>query len=157
MSASRAGAHSAIVGRRRTLERDVADKLTSGISANCHTKSQASAESSSKDWEDAGHVQLCKGHDRTVTCVALLQAANGTLAVSGRTILSCCGTWNQESKWDSFVSTGKTDVNRSGGQSLGRGVLRCYAAVGKKRTATVSIFDIRTRSNGRQNSNRAQI
>jgi ribosomal RNA-processing protein 9 len=143
--------------REGTLERDVADKLATSVASlqAATPKSQASTEKAvAKDWENAGHVQLLKGHDLTVTCVAL--QASGALAVSGSKDHSVL-------LWD--VETGKqvgqlcehwkkTDVNRSGGQVL---AVACsddgrYAAVGK-RDATVSIFDIRTRSNGRQNSN----
>jgi ribosomal RNA-processing protein 9 len=143
--------------REGTLERDVADKLATSVASlqAATPKSQASTEKGvAKDWEDAGHVQLLKGHDQTVTCVAL--QASGALAVSGSKDHSVL-LWDVESgkqvgqlceHWK------KTDVNRSGGQVL---AVACsddgrYAAVGK-RDATVSIFDIRTRSNGRQNSN----
>jgi hypothetical protein len=50
--------------REGTLERDVADKLaTSGDLYKLQRQSQASPKAVAKDWEDAGHVQLCKGHD----------------------------------------------------------------------------------------------
>jgi ribosomal RNA-processing protein 9 len=148
--------------REGTLERDIADKLATSVASRAATVVHAEAPSSAtatpktlaKDWENAGHVQLCKGHDLTVTCVAL--QSDGSKAVSGSKDHSVL-------LWD--VETGKhvaplcehwkkTDVNRSGGQVL---AVACsddgrYAAVGK-RDATVSIFDIRARSNGRQNSN----
>jgi ribosomal RNA-processing protein 9 len=154
--------------REGTLQRDIADKLATSVvslhvsvkeatkaAATTTTTSQTASEvAAAKDWVASGNVQLCRGHDLTVTCVAL--QSDGSKAVTGSKDHSVL-LWDVEKgvhvaqlceHWK------KTDVNRSGGQVL---AVACsddgrYAAIGK-RDATVSIFDIRTRSNGRQNSN----
>jgi hypothetical protein len=112
--------------REGTLERAIADKLATSV-ASLHATVRAAAAATAattktppsvtstekvvaKAWEDAGHVQLCRGHDLTVTCVAL--QADGSKAVSDpKTIPSCCGTWRKERTWHTFVRTGERQTS----------------------------------------------
>jgi ribosomal RNA-processing protein 9 len=151
--------------REGMLERQVADKLQSSIAAleatslqqKNTTKTNTATTSTMQDWMTAGHTQLFRGHDLTVTSVAL--QPDGTKAISGSKDHSVL-LWDvQQGKRLATLTEHwkKTTVNRSGGQVLsvalsddGR-----YAAVGKA-DATVTIFDVRSRSNGRQLAQKVQ-
>ena len=140
-----------------TLERAVADKINKSVTdmrqslPSASTASKASAEREAKDWIEAGHINLLRGHDLTPTCVAL--QASGSKAISGskdhsvilwdveqeRRDITLCPTWKKQED---------LDVTRTAGEVLS---VACsddgrYAAVGR-RDATVSIFDIRSGKN----------
>jgi ribosomal RNA-processing protein 9 len=137
--------------REGTLERAVADHVAKDLAITMQSSSQSAAadddlQSASKQWIDSGKATYMRGHDLTVTCVAL--QASGEKAVSGSKDNSVilwdietqkkthylCNQWKKGDKKDA----------RSNGEALsvamsddGR-----YAVVGR-RDATVAVFDIR--------------
>lgn len=146
--------------REGALERVVADKV--GKSQELMRQSlPSSAKKSSivadtkeaaKEWIDAGHVKLLRGHDLTPTCVAL--QCSGQTAISGSKDHSVL-LWDVENEKRSFTLCSQwkkenpdSTLSRNGGEVLS---VACsddgrYAVVGR-RDATVSIFDIRAGRN----------
>lgn len=143
--------------RQGTLERAVADVVSRDVASMYPTASAAlqldsiDIKEASQQWSDAGHATYFRGHDLTVTCVAL--QASGEKAVSG-------SKDNSVILWDIETQTKlqylcpqwkkNTDVDnehRSNGEALS---VACsddgrYAVVGR-RDATVQVFDIRQSS-----------
>mmetsp|Transcript_14312 Transcript_14312/g.26802 ORF Transcript_14312/g.26802 Transcript_14312/m.26802 type:complete len:550 (+) Transcript_14312:160-1809(+) len=145
--------------REGTLERAVAEKVKASIHhsrQSLQSVSKDAAETSTtatiqaKEWINAGHVRLLRGHDLTPTCVAL--QSNGERAISGskdhsviiwdvedqRRSFTMCLPWKKESAEE------KEATSRTMGQVLS---VACsddgrYAAVGR-RDSSVCIYDIR--------------
>jgi ribosomal RNA-processing protein 9 len=127
------------------LERDVADVVAKGLASTLQLADQ-DVQSAAKQWIDSGRATYLRGHDLTVTCVAL--QASGERAVSGSKDNSVI-LWDVETKTKlHYLSDqwkkGKMSDSRSNGEALS---VACsddgrYAVVGR-RDATVAVYDIR--------------
>ena len=148
--------------REGALERAVADKVErqlksiSGalqkMSMSTVMTTSTTAEKEARNWIEAGHITLLRGHDLTPTCVDL--QPNGEKAVSGSKDHSVI-LWDMETEKKAFTlcppwnhGKGGSEASRSKGEVLS---VACsddgrYAAVGK-RDATVCIYDIRAGKN----------
>jgi len=147
--------------REGAWERVVADKVAASLKSMRQIlprakKALASSHEEAKDWIDAGHVRLFRGHDLTPTCVAL--QTTGEKAISGSKDHSVL-LWDIEHEKKSFVlypqwkKSPDAELSRNGGEVLS---VACsddgrYAAVGR-RDATVTIFDIRAGKNNLVNT-----
>ena len=134
--------------REGTLERDVADIVARGL-ASTMKQTEDDVQAAAKQWIDSGKASYLRGHDLTVTCVAL--QASGERAVSGSKDNSVI-LWDVETKrrlhylCDQWKK-GKREDPKSDGEAL---AVACsddgrYAVVGR-RNATVAVFDIRLSS-----------
>jgi ribosomal RNA-processing protein 9 len=136
------------------LETAVADKVDNSLNqlrSSLETESSTTVDQEAKEWVEAGHVKLLRGHDLSPTCVALQDS--GAKAVSGSKDHSVI-LWDVENECKdillckSWKSGSETAGSRTQGEILS---IACsdddrYVAIGK-RDATVSIFDIRADKN----------
>lgn len=139
------------------LERDLASKLEMNLEKlwkDCLKQTpdleSKDVEAQAKAWVEHKHVKLCRGHDLTVTCVAL-HAPSGSTAYSASKDNSLLA-WDVESQTKTNTIIPKwnpkdCDYSRNSGEVLtmaasddGR-----YLAVGGRDT-TVKIYDVRLNS-----------
>jgi ribosomal RNA-processing protein 9 len=131
--------------REGILERDVSDIVSRSI-PSISDISQDAAQSAAKEWISSGRANYFRGHDLSVTCVAL--QASGEKAISGSKDNSVI-LWDVERKMKLLDLSeqwkkGEQKNGRSSGEALS---VACsddgrYAVVGR-RDSTVAVYDIR--------------
>lgn len=138
--------------REGALERVIADKVAASLNSLQKSLQKAKAGSAraqdeARQWIDAGHVRLLRGHELTPTCVALQRSGHTAISASkDHSVL----LWDVENEKKSHIlcpqwnKNSEVQVSRTRGEVLS---VACsddgrYAAVGR-RDATVTIFDIR--------------
>jgi len=143
--------------REGTLERTIADRVGASVEERSVGTATLKEEEAAKAWVAAGHAKYLRGHDLTVTCVAL--HCSGEVAYSGSKDGSVC-MWDVETgtrkemvvpKWSrQEQEKNQKTVHRADGEVL---AAACsddgrYLAVGM-RDATTRIFDIRVSKAGK--------
>lgn len=139
-------------------ERFVSSKIEKSVKAwweNCSRSDVAfqdsSPEQQAKTWVDNSHIKLCRGHDLTPTCVALL-STSGAVAYSASKDNSIL-MWDVESqtrlhtivpRWNPKTC----DYTRNSGEVLAMAASDDgrYLAVGG-RDSTVKVYDVRHKKN----------